>query len=276
MATKEAPHLLTLPREIRDSIYSHLRHEVVLRCQYESLQLQNAPIVAVLLTHSQLYHEYKETDYYKNLSCKLCWQKDFPYGRITAIKADSRALSQINHLELSEAVSLDSRYYKSVIGGPIVRSDEAFIRDMRMYLLPMLSRLRTLRFHTWYYKVISTDYVCLDSAHYVAQAALVSTSLPHAIRGLKMIQVATGCTLSPLYSIHRLSVITSYVYANTKVSTNKANICSLAEVEGWVDGLGDGLAKYSPSGLEKFKKEREDISVVLNAEVLGWTDRRMA
>lgn len=59
--------LLTLPREIRDCIYSYLTHEVPLRTIKELggnetvVELENAPCLNVMLINSQIYHEYRET-----------------------------------------------------------------------------------------------------------------------------------------------------------------------------------------------------------------------
>ena len=163
MATKEKPHLMTLPREVRDNIYSYLRHKVMLRVPTEhrtqALQVKNAPIVAVLLTHSQLYHEYKDADCFKNLTGWLYWAP--PCGDpMPAIIADSRVLSQIRHLELAEAVAVYSEQdgfdYK-------IPSGEAFARYLRVQLVPMLPHLKTLRLRTWSYTPITINHVCFES-----------------------------------------------------------------------------------------------------------------
>jgi hypothetical protein len=89
MATPSpALHLLALPREIRDRIYSFLTHEVVLRDAGEiivsethepetpsyhdpdavllnairtTITLENAPHLDIMLVNSQVHHEYRET-----------------------------------------------------------------------------------------------------------------------------------------------------------------------------------------------------------------------
>jgi hypothetical protein len=74
-----APHLLTIPREIRDEIYGYLSHEVIIVCgwelskhrmgkyKYKCVRFENAPIVALLLTHSRLHDEYLQSAPFKNL-----------------------------------------------------------------------------------------------------------------------------------------------------------------------------------------------------------------
>ena len=89
-----APHLLTLPREIRDNIYQYLHHRVQLTClvdedgekddesdtdddeahvdYYKVLEMQvtvdPTPIVDVMLVHPRIYEEYRESILFKNYS----------------------------------------------------------------------------------------------------------------------------------------------------------------------------------------------------------------
>ena len=80
------PNLLTLPREIRNKIYSHLYQAVTVlwACKGRArsnnhnedennlfemveLQIDNLPLLAVLLTHSRLHAEYLESQPFHNL-----------------------------------------------------------------------------------------------------------------------------------------------------------------------------------------------------------------
>jgi len=78
------PNLLSLPREIRDKILSYLHRDI----EYEgplytdatddrymavSVRLENAPLLNVLLTHSQIRDEYKDADCFRKLSAILRW-----------------------------------------------------------------------------------------------------------------------------------------------------------------------------------------------------------
>ncbi|KAJ8116490.1 hypothetical protein OPT61_g2091 [Boeremia exigua] len=76
----QAPHLLTLPREIRNLIYEHLFHEISLRELVQStptlfttlkIHVDNAPLSSVLLVHSQLRDEYLETGPFHRLSITI-------------------------------------------------------------------------------------------------------------------------------------------------------------------------------------------------------------
>jgi len=274
MATKEKPHLLTLPREVRDNIYSHLHHEVMLRVptkhRTQVLQVKNAPIVAILLTRSQLYHEYKDADCFKNLTGWLYWASPFGDPMPTII-ADSRVLSQIRHLELAECVDV---YYEQADFDHKIPFGEASARYLRVQLVPMLPRLKTLRFRTWYRIRTTTEHVCFESDGYV----VVPVSVPHKICGLEMVQVAAGCdfTQSSRRLVHDLHSTTYFVYANEKASTKKVNFWTLEEVCDMSDELVEYRPKYRAAQLEEYEKMRKGVSAVLNAKVLGWTDKRMA
>jgi hypothetical protein len=80
--TSAKPHLLTIPREIRNEIYSYLHQRIKFQdeilMQYAEgstrdahLCLENAPLINVLLTHSRLYDEYKESDCFRIPSAVL-------------------------------------------------------------------------------------------------------------------------------------------------------------------------------------------------------------
>jgi hypothetical protein len=67
------PNLLTLPRELRDLIYSYLTHDIAVTVSYDSSDLPlvrsdrafavhvtDAPVPSVLRVHSRLHDEYQE------------------------------------------------------------------------------------------------------------------------------------------------------------------------------------------------------------------------
>jgi hypothetical protein len=80
--TTAKPHLLTIPREIRNEIYSYLHQRITFqdhilmkladgRSLDATLCFENAPLISVLLTHSRLYDEYKESDCFRIPSAVL-------------------------------------------------------------------------------------------------------------------------------------------------------------------------------------------------------------
>jgi hypothetical protein len=73
-AESSQPRLLTLPREVRNLIYGYLTREVELRGidkigdKPTIVTIGNAPYVNVLLTHSRLHEEYKESSRFSQVS----------------------------------------------------------------------------------------------------------------------------------------------------------------------------------------------------------------
>ncbi|KAF3034439.1 hypothetical protein E8E11_003220 [Didymella keratinophila] len=64
-----APHLFTLPRELRDNIYQYLHRDLEkgylvdfegVRAQEAKVRIERAPLSSALLVHSRLYAEYQE------------------------------------------------------------------------------------------------------------------------------------------------------------------------------------------------------------------------
>ncbi|KAH7355489.1 hypothetical protein BKA66DRAFT_446565 [Pyrenochaeta sp. MPI-SDFR-AT-0127] len=75
-------HLLCLPRELRDKIYTHLYQSVTLDWKWRATRtrralievtFKEAPVLSVLLTCTQLHDEYVEAKHFKNLSVMLNW-----------------------------------------------------------------------------------------------------------------------------------------------------------------------------------------------------------
>jgi hypothetical protein len=76
------PHLLTVPREIRDQIYSHLHRKIQLHhtplrdvALRIDVSLKNTPLISVLLMHPRLRAEYTQSPSFKKLSLKI---DDYP------------------------------------------------------------------------------------------------------------------------------------------------------------------------------------------------------
>jgi hypothetical protein len=67
-----SPHLLGIPREMRNLIYEYLyeeRHELEIEAEFRAVAgLRNCPLVNVLLVHPQLREEYLDSRCFRNLS----------------------------------------------------------------------------------------------------------------------------------------------------------------------------------------------------------------
>ncbi|KAG9197388.1 hypothetical protein G6514_001608 [Epicoccum nigrum] len=88
------PHLLTLPREIRNNIYQHRHRKVETVCLVDNVaedehlyqinggimeiqvSVEQAPLVDVMLIHSQIYAEYRESITFKNYSVAFKVEQD--------------------------------------------------------------------------------------------------------------------------------------------------------------------------------------------------------
>lgn len=103
------PHLHTLPREIRNQIYSYLHKEVVVHTQRSpsvfvvQLRLENVPYMSVLLINSQIYHEYREADCFRNLAAHFNLSLDYKYWKMIPVMVRQQpksALSFVRHVTI--------------------------------------------------------------------------------------------------------------------------------------------------------------------------------
>ena len=82
--TTTSPSLLTLPRELRDHIYSYLTQNLNFCVFYDidnlsevrsekafTIHIENAPIAGVLLSHPRLHNEYLENPIFKTLTAAV-------------------------------------------------------------------------------------------------------------------------------------------------------------------------------------------------------------
>lgn len=133
-------HLLLLPREIRNQIYSYLHKEVEFplrdlgeRCPAQ-LRVQNMPFPQMLRVHSQLYHEYREDCWFKkHLTASLpLYDPHRKYELAGTIpNKEAIALSQISRLTIPVHRRLDLHVHKLL---------ERYIQDT----MPNLSIIRLL------------------------------------------------------------------------------------------------------------------------------------
>jgi hypothetical protein len=260
-------NLLTIPREIRNIIYSCLHHPVQV-CSYQSLRtanlkLHNAPLVGVLQTHPQIYEEYQTADCFKNLSCVLTCR---PVPAIASFAdiirktstVDSKSFSHISHVELRS---------------PVYLTLSCILNLIPRELHSMFSNFKTLRFiEKVMPKCMTTDELCENPTKF--ESAPPPMPPPHqSLFGLELNQVAKGYNFSwdpdDEYT-HQPQVFRFYLYANANASASKEKFWTLAEAS-------DRLIKvdYPEEVLESLEEKRQGITAFLSPKVVGWEDQRM-
>jgi hypothetical protein len=109
-------NILALPREIRDIIYTNLTHDININWGYRTssfpigghiavrIKLRNAPIPAVLLTCTQIYHEYRENKRFKRPSVAVSVGTDCTWHLLECERTNqvqvSRVLENIQQLDI--------------------------------------------------------------------------------------------------------------------------------------------------------------------------------
>lgn len=136
----KAPHLLNLPREIRNIIYGYLHHVVYLQAVFlpaARLRLDNAPYVDVLCTHSTLRAEYQDADCFRMLSATFTSERfndlvEFPHNSPDQQRASTKALAKVKHLNL-------------VLRDFFARQNESWLNVYRNSLFRHLHTVQSLR-----------------------------------------------------------------------------------------------------------------------------------
>jgi hypothetical protein len=117
------PHLLSLPREIRDEIYSYLHHELELESPLYTagvneyivtkIRILNAPFLGVLLAHSRLRDEYQKADCFLHLTATF--QANYnptPLGPRSTNARTRAALSNTKHVTITMCASERSETHR--------------------------------------------------------------------------------------------------------------------------------------------------------------------
>jgi hypothetical protein len=148
-------HLLGLPRELRDMIYSHLSRDIVLEWEWKAdtkfqgrlkridIRLHNATIAHVLRIHPQVYAEYKEADCFSKLSATVTVDLLAPVQDMRTIRVGS-----LTHVRNSLAhvwyatMSFDYMAYPESKRGPRHQEILEDMIDDFTYMAPNLSVFR--------------------------------------------------------------------------------------------------------------------------------------
>lgn len=162
--TPAAPHLLTLPREIRDKIYSYLfkivDFQVVITTDKPSVfvRIENAPLPAVSLVHSQMHGEYLDADCFRNRVATIRSTYFFFIASTTTTmetKLGDTMLGGVQHVNL---YSMDE-------GIPNHSTPTYSISELANYLgskMPLLRSIRAVTLNIGRYLEIDSSLSVLD------------------------------------------------------------------------------------------------------------------
>ena len=140
-----APHLLILPREVRNLIYEYLTREVELRgiAKFGDfpviVALHNAPYINILLTHSRLHDEYKDSSAFLELAATVS------HWNVAAEIADAEWLTDSATVDRDQTAM---RHVKIATVQYIHRTDDStndLITKLLTQLVEDMSMLHTLR-----------------------------------------------------------------------------------------------------------------------------------
>ena len=151
-------HLLAIPRELRDNIYKYLYHSIRVewrweyvgseRCKPSEAQLDNVPLLDVLLIHPQIYHEYYEASL-RSLSATIDWCygiKGLPEEVHPIVPAPGFDLpfGQLRHVTLlmTNAYYSHNPYYSSI--RPAIWEKVTLLAEMLHHKASHLATLRII------------------------------------------------------------------------------------------------------------------------------------
>ncbi|KAJ8112735.1 hypothetical protein OPT61_g4966 [Boeremia exigua] len=262
MAISPAPHLLTLPREIRDEIYGYLHQRLEPKSmQVFQVTVSNAPLLPVLLTHSRLHEEYLQADCFRNLAAIVQCRYEHPNAWLsnsTPLRArDIAALARVRHTTLFVAMYRVSTVLRAV---PAVQEKLDVLSRMGWRTSCQITLRVALKDN---YLGFATNRWSLDPS-----VPLTSRlSLQKSLAGMAMIQHAGGYKyeLDFRTSIHHLFEVRVYLYANTP----NEKLWTLKEASEW-----PGFSDYYKLQLARLNPEQRENRAPPSSPLLGWIDEQ--
>lgn len=178
--TNDAPHLLTLPREIRDQIYSYLYREVAFKERelkagcIAQLRVENMPYPALSQVNSQLHHEYGEKDHSRqgvtaHLIIRSRSHSNDPPSPIPTDEA--AAMPHIHHLTISTS-----------------RLSLSMLNFFHFFLQHNMPHLHTIRLLTWRIRRPLTEVPATSQNPSYNWNGIVRVPIAEAVCGLRLVQ----------------------------------------------------------------------------------------
>lgn len=271
------PHLLKIPREIRDQIYSYLHtsirlhhtslpHHHVLHRE-PSLLLTNVPSLSVLLTHSRLHEEYTKVlcsnDITLRIGLKACTAVNRSSGSINDKARARAALAHVRNLVIDMTEFSIS---------PLIRFPWSYCKivlDKILNFTPLLRTLHCIDSHVLSYHDSETLAISINSFR---QAPQDIRFLPSQIGHLSLRWRGTGRTvlygrkISALGPEHEITEFSIYTYTTATlpehVSTSTEALALLNPV------------CYPEEVLEDYKLHYPGLLAVLPNKAFQWHEAR--
>ena len=271
------PHLLMIPREIRDQIYSYLHtsirlHDTSLPHRHglhrePSLLLTNVPSLSVLLTHSRLREEYTEVfrsnDITLRIGLKACTAVNRSSGSVNDKARARAALAHVRNLviDITEfSISL------------LTRLPWSYCKDLLDEILnftPLLRTLHCIDYHALGYLDSETLTI---STNFFRQAPQDVRVLPSQIGHLSLRWRGTGRTvwygraISALLYEHAVMEFSVYTYTTATLGEH-----ALTPKDSLALALPNSVS-YPKEVLEDYKRHYPALLAVLPNKAFKWEE----
>jgi hypothetical protein len=256
------PHLLTIPREIRDNIYKYLHRELrictaLLESDHDPpiVSIMNAPYLSVLLVHSRLYEEYKECASFRSSTAEIRikpYSNHYGLTNTNLSRQDQAALARMS----CATICFDDWW----------KTDDHFsehIEKTYMYL-PQLRALRV--FNQRLIGYFGDDTLPTQISYYEETTILAPLDQ---VQKLSLVQHATGRTVQP-------DGPPSYRHYIVEVAADLYTI-ALPEEHHWTKEEILTMLKpvaYPRKQRRRYKRENSHLLRFLPNKILGWKEER--
>lgn len=273
------PCLLTLPREIRDKIYSFLHRDIKFKGPLYSkaegndrrynavhFRLRNAPLVNVLLTHSQLRNEYATADCFRRLSAVL------RFGSYHFVHFDQDAHHETHPLILE---ALARAHDVTVTIDTIDNTDLSVLaHDFLKLITSHVTYLGSLRIVFW----VIRCFVPNDHLNHVLRSPLATTmplisiKMPDSVGKLPLAKRGRGFHVGYTFMLnyglptnklaHKISHIAMYCYGSAQASNDIWSHTDLVAIHKPLE--------YKQNALSELPQDVASWLVHLSTLVLEW------
>jgi hypothetical protein len=290
------PNLLDLPREVRDHIYTYSTHDLRLKWIQEAggwasklspvvnVQVNDAPIVSVLLTHSRLKEEYMQSTIYRQLSMTLRLESaarasTTAHSRSLAGSGTSLTTATVSMLRrvihITIFVDCGSICTGSVYPNNVLCSD---LEQLLNILASPATRLASIKIAMQYDDGLSLPDTMLDFAYLPGN---FFPGVPHALVGLPLVQRAGAYRLtrgetpshigaaSPRVS-HSIDDTACYVYGKERYWSEEEVLEEWPNAETEAPEVGKGRKARLPNVIKGWREKRghEEAKAWFGAERL--------